>query len=100
MIGEDIIITWAPPAEGGYRALTKYRVEVGNKGQDWRILGTITSGREKQWKRKMEIYDFKQLNLTLVESSLSIKMVNLSQVIRVWKLNHLHIYYLKQASLT
>lgn len=66
VIGEDITITWAPPAEGGYRALTKYRVEGGNKGQDWRILGTISSGREKQWMRKMEIFDFKQLNFNLV----------------------------------
>ena len=66
MIGEDITITWAPPAVGGYRVLTKYRVEGGNKGQDWRILGTVTSGREKQWKRKMKIFDFKQLNFNLV----------------------------------
>ena len=67
-MGNDITITWAPPAEGGYRDLTEYRVEGGNKGQDWRILGTcVVSYYDKiQWDRKMKIFDFKRLHFNQV----------------------------------
>ena len=68
VVGNDITITWGPPAEGGYRALTEYRVEGGNKGQDWRILGTcVVSYYDKiQWDRKMKIFDFKKLHFNQV----------------------------------